>query len=87
MRDCPGVPVRIVSLTNNNPWDKTRRFPNLSEHGDGTKAFDSRAEYEQHLKDNDWAEVTDVPKSQRLGHKQVFTDRKSVIRRPTPGPW
>jgi hypothetical protein len=48
----------IIALPNVVIWNEERRFPNLTQHGDGSMAFPSKAAYKKYLEDNHAAEVS-----------------------------
>lgn len=48
----------IISAPAMHVWNKDRRFPNVVPTGDGSKTFETKAEYEIHLKERNMAEVS-----------------------------
>jgi hypothetical protein len=51
-------------------WNKDRSFPNVGNTGDGSMSFDTKTEYNMHLKSNHVAEsATDAPSKVKLGAK------------------
>ncbi len=64
---------RIISLPATQVWKKDRKFPNTSSYGDGTRQFDTKADYNLYKIENHCDELsTDAPKINRLGHKTIY---------------
>jgi len=71
---CKGPTERVVSAPTVQIWDDGRRFPNLTQHGDGTMAFPNKACYEAYLKEQDIAEYsTDAPVKRPHGNRLIGT--------------
>ena len=48
----------VISAPAMQVWDQDRRFPNVTQHGDGTMSFRSKDEYKAHLAANHSAEYS-----------------------------
>ena len=70
---CLGWCERLISMTSTQVWKKDRKFPNTSERGDGTRQFDTKADYDLYKIENHCDELsTDAPKINKLGHKTIY---------------
>jgi putative FmdB family regulatory protein len=62
MCSCGGTAVWVISAPRMHTWDTDRPFPNVTSAGDGSMTFDTKEDYEVHLKENHIAESsTDAP--------------------------
>lgn len=60
----------LCSVPAMHVWNKDRSFPNVGNTGDGSMSFDTKTEYNMHLKSNHVAEsATDAPSKVKLGAK------------------
>jgi putative FmdB family regulatory protein len=66
--ECGASTEYVISAPKLGIWNGERKFPNVSNYGDGSASFPDKASYERHLKDNHMAESsTDAPKKVPLG--------------------
>jgi len=85
---CGRSTTRIISAAVTNAWKNDRKFDNLDWRGDGTKSFETKAEYEAHLKANNFAEDDPIRRKKRGAVTKVLSDgRGQGGVRPRPGSW
>ncbi len=69
---CGSSTTRFMTAPVMHVWNQSRTFPNLTQQGDGTMKFNSKEDYNVHLKENNVHESgLDAPKIKKLSHKTI----------------
>lgn len=84
-RRCAGPTSLALSVPRPACWSRDWKFPNLRKDGDGEMSFESRADYDRYLAENDIWELAGPgnPDKPLTRQKIVAGPRTRVKRRPT----